>query len=181
MLAYSSIGHAGYMLVALICILISGKNEAFSSLYYYFVAYLFASTGVFAIVQTVAKDRGADQRIWSGLHKRSPFLAFGLSVFLLSLAGIPFTAGFIGKFTILVDAFGNNLYWLAGMMLLTTVISYFYYFRVIRQMYWKQDNTNINQHVPWTTGAVVVITLLGTFLFGVMPQILLQGISSWIA
>ncbi|MXQ52881.1 NADH-quinone oxidoreductase subunit N [Shimazuella alba] len=179
MLAYSSIGHAGYMIIAIITILLGGESVAYSSLYYYFVAYLLASTGTFAILQVVAQDKSPDRRVLSGLHKRSPLLAFCLSVFLLSLAGIPFTAGFIGKLTILVGAFGNSLFWVAGIMLLTTVISYYYYFRLIRQMYWQEDEKAEKERVSWSAGFVIALTLIGTFLFGIMPQILLQGIGSW--
>ncbi len=180
MLAYSSIAHAGYMLVALITILIGNSLGASSSLYYYFVAYLLASTGVFAILLVISKEGDADQKILTGLHKRSPWLAFSLAVFLLSLAGIPFTAGFIGKFTILVNAYDSLLYWLSGMMLLTTVISYYYYFRVIRQMYWAEGEEQTESKVHWTAGLVIGITLVGTFLFGIMPNIVLQGLEKWI-
>ncbi|MCH5585256.1 NADH-quinone oxidoreductase subunit N [Shimazuella sp. AN120528] len=181
LLAYSSIGHAGYMLVAVISLLLSKEKEAFFSLYYYFVAYLLASAGAFAILQVIAKERSPDQKMLSGLYKRSPWLAFCLTVFLLSLAGIPFTAGFIGKFTILISAFGNSLFWLAGTMLLTTVISYYYYFRLIRQMYWQDDDKVSLDKIHWSTGIVIAITLIGTFLFGIMPSFVLQSLSAWIA
>jgi NADH-quinone oxidoreductase subunit N len=181
LLAYSSIGHAGYMLVAIISLLSSKGNEAFYSLYYYFVAYLLASAGAFATLQIIASDRSPDQKILSGLYKKSPWLAFSMTVFLLSLAGIPFTAGFIGKFTILVSAFGNSLFWLAGTMLLTTVISYYYYFRLIRQMYWQDDDKVPVEKIHWSAGVVIAITLIGTFLFGIMPSIVIQNLSAWIA
>lgn len=181
LLAYSSIGHAGFMLVAVISLLLSQEKEAFSSLYYYFVAYLLSSAGVFAILQVIANDRSPDRKILSGLYKRSPWLAFCLTIFLLSLAGIPFTAGFIGKFTILISAFGNSLYWLAGTMLLTTVISYYYYFRLIRQMYWQENDEVPEEKIHWSAGTVIVITLAGTLLFGIMPSFVLQNLSTWIA
>lgn len=176
LLAYSSIGHAGYMLVAVISILLSDKQEAVFSLYYYFVAYLLASAGALAVLQVIAKDRSPDQKMLTGLYKRSPWLAFCLTIFLLSLAGIPFTAGFIGKFTILVSAFGDHLFWLAGTMLATTVISYYYYFRLIRQMYWKNDDTTTVEKIHWSTGVVIAITLAGTFLFGIVPNVILQNL-----
>jgi NADH-quinone oxidoreductase subunit N len=181
LLAYSSIGHAGYMLVAVISLLLSQERAVFSSLYYYFVAYLLASAGVFATLQVIAKDRSPDRNILSGLYKRSPWLAFSFTIFLLSLAGIPFTAGFIGKFTILIGAFGNSLYWLAGTMLLTTVISYYYYFRLIRQMYWQEDDAVRNEKIHWSTGAVIAISLAGTLLFGILPNVVLQNVSTWIS
>ncbi|WP_028776602.1 NADH-quinone oxidoreductase subunit N [Shimazuella kribbensis] len=180
MLAYSSIGHAGYMLVAVISILLDKQESSLSSLYYYFVAYLLASAGTFATIHVIAKDRSPDRKVLSGLYKRSPGLAFSLSVFLLSLAGIPFTAGFIGKFTILVSAFGNSMYWLTGTMLLTTVISYFYYFRVIRQMYWQEDEDVSQVTMHWSIGIVITFSLIGTFFFGIMPNVLLQNLSNWI-
>jgi NADH-quinone oxidoreductase subunit N len=180
MLAYSSIGHAGYMLVAIISILVDKNESSLSSLYYYFVAYLLASAGTFATILVISKDRSPDRKILSGLHKRSPGLAFSLSVFLLSLAGIPFTAGFIGKFTILVNAFGNSFYWLCGTMLLTTVISYFYYFRLIRQMYWQEDDKVPQVTIHWSAWVVIAFSLVGTFFFGVMPNVLLQNLSNWI-
>jgi NADH-quinone oxidoreductase subunit N len=181
MLAYSSIGHAGYMLVAFITLFAGHSESAFASLYYYFVAYLLASAGAFATVLVLANDKSTDREILTGLHKRSPWLAFSLTVFLLSLAGIPFTAGFIGKFIILVGAFDSLLYWLAGMMLLTTVISYYYYFRVIRQMYSTEGEEQEATKIPWTAGFVIALTLVGTFLFGIIPSMVLQGLEKWIS
>lgn len=181
LLAYSSIGHAGYMLIAVISLLLSQEKEAFSSLYYYFSAYLLASVGLFATLLVISKDQNPDRKILSGLYKRSPWLAFSMTIFLLSLAGIPFTAGFIGKFTILISAFGNSLYWLAGVMLLTTVISYYYYFRLIRQMYWQEDDKVSVDKIHWSAGLVIAITLAGTLLLGIMPSLVLQNLSTWIA
>lgn len=181
MLAYSSIGHVGYMLVALITFFTSNNALAYSSLYYYFVAYLLASSGAFAILLVVTRDQSAEQSMLTGLHKRSPWLALSLAVCLLSLAGIPFTAGFMGKFTILVGAVDDVLYWLAGIMLLTTVISYYYYFRVIRQMYWADGEGQAIEGVPWMAGVVIGLMVMGTFLLGVMPSIVLQGLEKWIS
>jgi NADH-quinone oxidoreductase subunit N len=177
MLAYSSIGHAGYLLIALICVLLGGGSDAFISLYYYFIAYLLASAGAFAVLHVLTDGSSADYKQFSGLHRRSPWLAFSFTIFVLSLAGIPFTAGFIGKFIILVNAFGNSLYWLLGAMLLTTVISYYYYFRLVRQMYWQKTEESETVAVPLSAWIVIALTLLGTFIFGLVPNVIIEQVS----
>jgi NADH-quinone oxidoreductase subunit N len=177
MLAYSSIGHAGYLLIALSSIFLGGGSDAFIILYYYFIAYLLASAGAFAILHVITNGNDADYRKFSGLHQRSPWLAASFTIFVLSLAGIPFTAGFIGKFLILVNAFGNSFYWPIAIMLLTTVISYYYYFRLIRQMYWQKTEDGESLSVPFSTWMVIVVTLLGTILFGFVPNVLIDRLS----
>lgn len=132
LLAYSSIAHAGYILMGIVVL----SNAGIAAMMIYFVAYLFMNLGAFYAVMLVADKTGSeDIGEYKGLGYRSPLLAFSLSVFLLSLTGIPPTFGFIGKlylFAALIDA---QWFWLALIGVLNSVVSLYYYVRVIRNMY----------------------------------------------
>src|SRR5690606_29378113 len=101
------------------------------STFYYLLAYLFMTMGAFAILYLVTEETKNDEiSAFAGLYQRSPMLAFLMSVFLISLSGFPITAGFLGKFYILTDALSSSpgYIWLAAIVILTTIVSYFYYF-----------------------------------------------------
>jgi len=132
LLAYSSIAHAGYILMGIVVL----SNAGISAMMIYFVAYLFMNLGAFYCVMLVADKTGSESiDDYKGLGYRSPLLAFSFSVFLLSLTGIPPTFGFIGKlylFAALIDA---RWFWLALIGVVNSVVSLYYYVRVIRNMY----------------------------------------------
>jgi NADH-quinone oxidoreductase subunit N len=135
LLAYSSIAHAGYMLLGVAAL----SNEGFSSVMIYFVIYLFMNLGAFYIVMLVADKTGTeDISGYEGLGHRAPFIGVAMTIFLLSLTGIPPTAGFIGKlyvFSALIDA---RLIWLVVIGALNSVVSLYYYVRVLRGMFLKE-------------------------------------------
>ncbi|KHF28245.1 NADH-quinone oxidoreductase subunit N [Anoxybacillus sp. BCO1] len=131
MLAYSSIAHAGYVLVAFASL----SMFMFEAIWFYLFAYVFMTIGAFAILQVVSQHHDdEDISIFAGLYRRSPLMAVAMTIFLLSLAGIPGTAGFIGKMNIFLGAFVVEPahYVLASIMVVTTVISYVYYFGIFR-------------------------------------------------
>jgi len=139
MLAYSSIANAGYLLVALAAV---GKmNAEASSIIFYLFVYAFMTIGAFAVAAILGRDGEADHAYsltaYAGLAKRRPMLAAAMTVFMLSLTGIPPAAGFMAKFYIFRDAVRADLVGLAAVGLLTSVIGAFYYLRVVVQMYFR--------------------------------------------
>jgi NADH-quinone oxidoreductase subunit N len=155
LLAYSSIAHAGYMLLGVAALSTSG----FSAVMIYFVVYLFMNLGAFYIVMLVADKTGTeDIRGYEGLGARSPFIAVAMTVFLLALTGLPPTAGFIGKlyiFSALIDA---RLIWLVVIGALNSVVSLYYYVRILRGMFLKEPVAGAAPLV--FTPAEIAVTLL---------------------
>ncbi len=133
MLAYSSIAHAGYILVGMV----AGTSKGAAGILYYLLAYIFTNLGAFAVVTLVGRKGEANISIddYRGLGKSNPSLALAMSIFLFSLAGIPPTAGFIGKFTIFSAAIDSGYIWLVIIGVLTSAASVFYYFRIVMKMY----------------------------------------------
>jgi NADH-quinone oxidoreductase subunit N len=132
LLAYSSIAHVGYILIG-IC---AGTRAGIESVVIYLFVYLFMSIGAFSVVTAVSRASGGDELgNFAGLNRRSPTLAAAMAVFLLSLAGIPPLAGFIGKFFIFAVAIREHLYSLAIIGVLTSVISLFYYAKILKAMF----------------------------------------------
>ncbi|UOE55314.1 NADH-quinone oxidoreductase subunit NuoN [Bacillus sp. CMF12] len=175
--AYSSIAQAGYLLV----VIASMSLFMFDTLWFYLGAYLFMNLGAFAIIQHVTHKSGSeDISQFAGLYRRAPFLAIAMGIFLLSLAGIPGTAGFIGKLNIFMGALVPNEghYVLVSIMIATTVVSYFYYFGVMVQMFFRPAADTGKVKIPAALTAVIGISLAATILFGVAPNIafdFLQG------
>ncbi len=139
MLAYSSIAHAGYLLIGMV----AGKEAGTSGMLYYLLAYTFTNVGAFGVVALVGRKGEANVMIddYRGLAKVHPLLALVMAVFLFSLAGIPPTAGFMGKFTIFSAAINSGYIWLVIIGVLTSAASVFYYFRVIMKMYMESPET----------------------------------------
>jgi NADH-quinone oxidoreductase subunit N len=146
MLAYSSIAHAGYLLIGVVSAAVAGAREkALAGILFYLAAYSATAIGAFAVVgATERRTRGDDEPAdtwdldrFSGLARRRPALAFAMTVFLLSLAGIPPTAGFLGKLYIFNAAVGAELYGLAVLGILTSVLGAYYYLRVVVYMYMR--------------------------------------------
>lgn len=176
MMAYSSIAQAGYLLVPLATI----TPMMLDYLVYYLIAYLLMNLGMFAILVHVTKDRGTDEiRAFAGLYHRAPFTAIAMSIFMISLAGIPITAGFFGKFYIFVGSIWDNNYWLAAIMIATSVISYYYYFGVIRQMYMRPGDTEAKLRLPVSLMIVVVLCVAGVLLGGIFSDEILQFIREY--
>jgi NADH-quinone oxidoreductase subunit N len=166
MLAYSSVAHAGTLLVPLATL-----GFLFESLTYYLIAYLFMTLGAFTVLSLVEHHTGSEKiRAFAGLSRKNPRLAAVMALFLVSLAGIPVTAGFFGKFYILAGAVGTQNLWIAGVIVVTTVISYYYYFGVIRMMYFRPPATEERLRIPLGPGTVLLVAAVGTLALGFMPQ-----------
>lgn len=168
--AYSSIAQAGYLLV----IIATLSMFIFDTLWFYLGAYLFMNLGAFAIIQLVTQKTGSeDISQFAGLYRKAPILAVAMAVFILSLAGIPGTAGFIGKLNIFMGALAVEPahYVLVSIMIATTVVSYFYYFGVLVQMFFRPAIDGEKIKLPAGIGIVIGVAVFGTILFGVAPSI----------
>jgi NADH-quinone oxidoreductase subunit N len=171
MLAYSSIAHAGYLLVAAT----TGTAGGASAFLFYALVYTLVTVGAFAVLVAVGRDGESDVLIddMDGLAARRPWLAFAMSVFMLSLLGFPGTAGFIGKWLILTSAVGAEQGLLAVLLVVTSVVSAGYYLPVIMAMYMKPASDPALAEGATLAGgarAVVLAAALSLLLFGVWPN-----------
>jgi NADH-quinone oxidoreductase subunit N len=164
LLAYSSIAHAGYMLMGVAVL----NDEGIAAVMLYFVIYLFMNLGAFYAVMLIADKTGSeDIDDYKGLGSRAPFLAVALAIFLISLSGLPPTAGFIGKLYLFAALINKGWIWLAIVGALNSVIALYYYVRVIRNMFLRTDE---QQSAPLSLSGMqmtmVLALLVPTLLFG---------------
>jgi len=165
MLAYSGIAHAGYVLVALA----SASQRGAASILFYLLAYAAMNLGAFGMVIALEQGEGGECLTdYAGLGFRRPLLAATLAIFLLSLGGIPPTAGFVGKFYIFSAAVHANLIPLAIIGILNSVLSLFFYLRVIRIMYADEPSRQFG-HLPLPAMMALIVAALGTLLLGLFP------------
>ena len=170
MLAYSSIAHAGYILMALPAASVSGVAPgALSAALFYLFAYLFSNLGAWAVVLAVEHAENAGLQIddYAGLARRRPGLALAMAIFMLSLTGLPPTVGFIGKFFIFRAAIDAGQIWLALVGVITSLISAYYYLRVVVVMYMRAGEPETRSEA-WLN-ATIGLTAAATFVFGILP------------
>src|SRR6059036_2848195 len=175
MLAYSSIAHAGYLLVAVA----TGTSAGSAAFIFYLVAYTLTTLAAFALLAAKGRDGERDVRIddLAGLGTRRPWLAFALAVCMLSLLGFPGTAGFIGKWYVLVAATAAGQLPLAAILVLTSVISAGYYLPVIMAMYMQPEpfeQAHTGMRIGRLGGAVVAVSVAGLLVLGIRPNRLLD-------
>src|SRR5690242_17004946 len=184
LLGYSSIANAGYMLLGVASLTHAGQ----SAVLYYLAGYLFTVLAAFMVVcmvmrQTENEDIGA----LAGLNQRSPLLAATMTLAMVSLAGIPPLAGFFGKFLLLkaaVEQGASNsaYYWLAGIAIIGVVISLYYYFGVVRAIYWSQDTTALPAIQVSAPVKVVLFVCIGAMLYlGLCPGVALDSTTQAVA
>ena len=167
LLAYSGIAQIGIILIGMA----AGTRTGADSVLFYLLTYFFANLGAFAVVIAFSHSTNSDEiEDYSGLNRRSPFLAFSMLVFLLSLAGVPPLAGFIGKLYVFVAAIEEGLYALIVVGLVSIIISMYYYIIVVKRMYINEPLDPSPILVPGALKAVIFISLAGTFILGVWPQ-----------
>src|SRR5580765_916086 len=176
MLAYSSIAHAGYALVGFVAAGAAttpeDRNVALSAVAFYLLTYAVMNMGAFAVVTLVA--RRGDQRTnvddYNGIGFASPVLAFSLSLFLLSLLGMPLTAGFMGKIVVFSAALKQGYVWLVVIGVLNTAVSAYYYLRLIIVMFFREQTAPWEApRVPLSIAIALVLTILGVFYLGLFP------------
>ncbi len=175
MLAYSSVAHAGYLLVAL-----AAANEmAAAGMLFYLFVYVVMNMGAFAVVMSVSRQGEENLYLddYAGLGAKEPMLGVFLTIFLLSLAGFPGTAGFMGKIYLLQGAADAQLWTLAVILVLTTVVSYYYYLRVAWYM-WMRDAARDDQHagliVPLPVRVALVAGVAVVLVLGIFPSSLME-------
>jgi len=172
MLAYSSIAHAGYLLVAMA----SNSQAGVSAVLFYLVAYAFTNLGAFAVVVYLARQgqEALELSDYAGLCSRAPLVALAMTIFMVSLAGVPPTAGFVAKFYLFGAAVEAGLAWLAVIGVLNSVISAYYYLRLIVIMYMREP---VLEAAPASTAPLVSVSLAiaatATLLLGLLPSALL--------
>ena len=172
LLAYSSIAHAGYLLVGIVTF--SGPAVA-----YYLVAYLLMTLLCFAVLIAVGNSTGSDQiEDYAGLARRSPFLAFAMLIGMISLAGVPFTAGFLGKFFIFDAAIRQHQMLLLVIGVITVGCGFYYYLKVVRAMYWLEPSFD-SRPIAVSALSRLTMTVLIAFIFvlGVYPQPILNALN----
>jgi NADH-quinone oxidoreductase subunit N len=174
MLAYSSIAHAGYVLVALTARSQVGTAAAM----FYLAAYALMNIGAFATVSHLSGRGERYQNIedFSGLAQKQPLTAAMLSIFLLSLIGVPLTGGFFGKFYIFKAALESHLVWLTVLGLLNSAVAAYYYLRILVMMYMHEPGEAVENAEPLSPGlrAALILPALGTLLLGIFPGWVLE-------
>lgn len=166
MLAYSGIAHIGYMLVGLAALTSNGVGMVL----FYLVAYLFGNMGAFLVVEAVARAEQSDGiDAYRGLAQRSPLLALAMLIFLLSLGGIPFVAGFWAKLYVFWAAIERGMYFLVFLGAVLTVVALYYYLLVARRMYIEAPDRTEPVPVPGLLGTAIVVCALGVVGIGLYP------------
>ncbi len=169
MLAYSSIAHAGYALVGVVAAY-GGDKLAVSSVIYYLFAYMFMNLGAFGVLAYLSRD-GKECETFDdilGLWRKRPYLALALGVFMFSLAGIPPTLGFFAKYRLFLSAVQADFYWLAVIGILSSVVSAYYYLRVLVYAYMKEETTTFPSF-KFASSVVLIVLCIGTLVLGVFP------------
>lgn len=176
LLGYSSISNAGYLLLGVAAVNAAGS----AAVLYYLAGYLFTLAAAFLVIGLVMRDNDDIGKL-AGLSRRSPFLAASLALVMVSLAGIPPLAGFLGKFFLLKalierGAVETGSYWLAGVTVVGVVISLYYYFAVIRVMYWAKDPPDLSPiAVPARVRLPLLVCVLAMLYLGMFPHTVWAG------
>jgi NADH-quinone oxidoreductase subunit N len=187
MLAYSSIAHAGYALVGFVgagmATTVERRDAAIASVAFYMLTYAITNLGAFAIVALLGQknDRRTEFEDYNGIGFQSPVLAFSLSLFMLSLLGLPLTAGFMGKVLVFrpaLEAGNAMLTLLVVVAVVNTAISAYYYLRLIVVMFFRERTTDwLAPKIPAAMTAVLIITVLGVLYFGIFSDGVIERFS----
>jgi NADH-quinone oxidoreductase subunit N len=171
LLAYSSIAHAGYLLIAIVAATRVPQIGIKAALIY-LVVYAFMQFGAFAVVTLLRRQDviGEELKDLSGLFQRSPLAGTAMLLFMLSLGGIPPTAGFMGKFWLFSAAIDGGYYWLAVIGVLNSAVSLYYYLRVVVFMWFKGEPTGSKLVMSPSMAIVLAITIVGTIAIGIYPR-----------
>ncbi len=168
LLAYSSISQAGYFLLGII----ANSSLGVASILLYSLFYLFANMGAFGVIIAVSKATGSDEiKDYAYLSKRSPFLSAVMLISLLSLAGIPPLAGFIGKFYLFLSIIEKGELWLAFLSIGMSVVSVYYYLKVVKVMYFGESSDKLEPiSVSISTKLALTISMIALVIFGIYPN-----------
>jgi NADH-quinone oxidoreductase subunit N len=177
MLAYSSIAHAGYALVGFVAAGAAPdparRDDAVAAVVFYLLVYAVMNLGAFAVVTLIARsgDRRTDVEDYRGIGFQSPALSLTLSLFLLSLLGVPLTAGFMGKVVVFSEALAQDYKWLVIIGVLNTAISVYYYLRLVVVMFFRERTTEWRSpRIPASVAVALVLTVGGVLYLGLFPN-----------
>jgi len=189
LLAYSSIAHLGYLMIAFLALQTQSTQFAVEASSVYILTYIVTSLVAFGIITLLSSGNGpetkeiSDIKLYHGLFWRHPMIAAGLSISLLSLAGIPLTLGFIGKFYLLSAGAESQQWWLVGTLIVGSAIGLFYYLRVITALF----KTGASKDAQWQPGrlyagssSILTVLIINILVFGVFPQPLLATVQ-WLS
>jgi NADH-quinone oxidoreductase subunit N len=173
MLAYSSIAHAGYLMIGIV----AGTSRGISAMLIYLLIYTFMQLGAFAVVVMMRRADivGDELKDLSGLHLRQPFAAFAMLLFMLSLGGIPPTAGFMGKFWLFSAAIESGYVWLAVIGVLNSAVSLYYYIRIVVFMYLRKETTGSEPVTNPALQATLAVAVAATLILGIYPRQLFEA------
>jgi NADH-quinone oxidoreductase subunit N len=173
LMAYSAIANVGYALVGLA----AGTHEGLSGMLIYLAIYVTMNAGAFAVILAMRQQGRMVEGIadLAGLGKTQPMMAAAFAIFMFSLAGIPPLAGFFGKFFVFRAAINAELYWLAVLGVLTSVVGAFYYIRIVKIMYFDEPREGLDKPMEWGLAGVAAISALALLLFFILPLPLLAG------
>jgi len=172
MLAYSSIAHAGYVLIGVV----AGTPRGVAAMLIYVLIYAFMQLGAFTVIVLMRRQDvvGDELKDFSGLHVRHPFAAFAMLMFMLSLGGIPPTAGFMGKFWLFGAAIDAGYVRLAVIGVLNSAISLYYYIRIVVFMYVKKETAGSEPTMSPTLGVALGVAVIATIVLGIYPRLLFE-------
>src|SRR5262245_50212452 len=179
MLAYSSVAHAGYVLIGIVAAastVPAVRARGITATLIYLLIYSFMQLGAFAVIVLLRREDavGDELKDFSGLHFRNPFAAFAMLLFMLSLGGIPPTAGFMGKFWLFGAAIDAGAIWLAVIGVLNSAISLYYYIRVVVFMYLKKETIGSEPKASAPLAVALGVAVLATIALGVYPRQLFE-------
>ena len=180
MLAYSSIGQAGYILLGLAAVSKDPTFGGLNGLMIYLFGYIFTNIGAFLLLLPIERKSGGstDMEQFDGLASRSPSIALLMSLFLISLAGIPPTAGFIGKFFVFAAVINQRMILLGALAALNTVIAAFYYLNVIRHMYFSESSVEGGVSVSRGLMTVLAVNAVMVLAIGIFAQFFMTWVNS---
>ncbi len=171
MMAYSGVAHAGYLLLGLLV----ASKAASSAVLFYGMGYGIATVSAFAILLLLYyKNDSEESEIFKGLAQKNPVLAIAATIAMLSLAGIPGTAGFFGKYYLFSLTIGSGYMWLAVIGILNSLISVYYYLRIVIYMYASKSKDDKSLEIPAIYSIVIAICTFLTIAFGLLPSILMN-------
>jgi NADH-quinone oxidoreductase subunit N len=172
LLAYSSIAHAGYLLIGVV----AGTARGITAMLIYLFVYVFMQLGAFAVLALLRRRDvvGDELKDLNGLYFRQPFAAFAMLLFMLSLGGIPPTAGFMGKFWLFSAAIESGYVWLAVIGVLNSAVSLYYYVRLVVFMWLRNEPTGSEPVTTPAMGVALAVAVVATLLLGVYPRPLFE-------
>jgi NADH-quinone oxidoreductase subunit N len=179
LMAYSSIGHTGYVLVGLA----AGTAAGVHGVLIYITVYLFMVVGTFAVILCMRQHDRMVENIedLAGLSKTHPMIALAMAIFMFSMAGVPPLAGFFGKLYVFLAAIESDLYTLAIVGILTSVVGAFYYLRIVKIMYFDEPHGSLDKWVGRDIAAILVGTGTFTLFFFIYPEPILLAAAAAVA